>query len=59
MLDEYIKFLNQIWKSAVTCISATFFPSLTIFAENRGIFFGDFFFHKSVLGSPDSNLSKF
>ena len=53
--------MDQIWKSAATTISPIFSPyyTLTIFAENRWNFFSDFFLHKSVLGSPDSNLSKF
>ena len=34
-------------------------PRSCNFAENRGNFFFEFFFQKSVLGSPDNTLSNF
>ena len=56
-----MQFLDQIWKSAATSVSAMFFgrTTLMIFAENWWNFLVGIFFQKSVLGNPDSNLSKF
>ena len=61
LLDASIQFLDQIWKSAATSISAIFFRKtipLGFLLKIDGIFFSDFV-KKPDLGSPDSNLSKF
>ena len=53
-----IQFLDQIWKSAATSVSAIFFRKtlpLGFLLKVNGIFLG-FLFQKPDLGSPDVNL---